>query len=170
MEALVTRSHTWLVGTVLGLAAVQGVAAGVLALLRANVDAELRDTLAANAANRSSLAQAPAAPLVEPRPAPAPFALLDAPDVAGTLQRLQAIGDGDGVTFDGVKAAPSTAGGRQPFQLTVRGTPRQVCSFLATLEQHDRLLVVESGRVAPAPGDTLAVELGVATFHRGGAR
>jgi hypothetical protein len=64
----------------------------------------------------------------------------------------------------------SSASGKQGFQMTARGTPRQVCSFVGALEREERLLVVESGRVSPAGAGAIALELGFATFHQGGGQ
>jgi hypothetical protein len=96
--------------------------------------------------------------------------LLDGPDVPGTLQIVQTLGDAAGITLDSLKAAPSSTVGKQTFQIVARGTPRQVVTFLAGIEQHARLIVVESGKVVPASVDEIGFELGLATYHVGGGQ
>lgn len=96
--------------------------------------------------------------------------LLDAPDVPGTLQIVQALGDAAGITLDSVKAAPSNTVGKQTFQIGARGTPRQVATFLTGIEQHTRLIVVESGKVLPYSATEVGFELGLATYHAGGGQ
>lgn len=96
--------------------------------------------------------------------------LLDGPDVPGTLQIVQSLGDAAGITLDSVKAAPSSTVGKQTFQIAARGSPRQVATFLASIEQHPRLIVVESGKVVPATATEIGFELGLATYHVGGGQ
>lgn len=123
-------------------------------------------------AQQARLAQ----PTREPEPAPAAenassrWRLLDGPDVATTLEVVNALGVEMHLTFDVIKAATSNVVGKQTFQLAGHGTPPQVCEFLAAIENHQRLIVVESGRVMPGDGETISFEFGLATYHRGGAR
>ncbi|MBL8731236.1 MAG: hypothetical protein JNN13_02575 [Planctomycetes bacterium] len=96
--------------------------------------------------------------------------LLDEPDVAGSMQVLQAVGDTTRVVFDRVKAAQSTTAGKQTFQIVGRGDAVAVCEFLAAIEQNERLIVIESGRLTPSGEDAIAFDLALATYHHGGAR
>ena len=103
-------------------------------------------------------------------PAPSRWHLLDGPDVAATMEAVNAAGIDARVTFDAIKAATSKVAGKQTFQLSGHGTPVQVCEFLAAIEQHARLIIVESGRFMPGGDDLIAFDLGLATYHRGGSR
>ena len=112
-------------------------------------------------ASRREAPPAPTPPVAERRQ------LLSGPDVVATLQILQQLGDEAGVVFDSQQALRATSAGKQTFSVTGHGTPEQVCAFVAGIEQHDRLMVVETGRVLPASEATIAFELGVATYHGG---
>lgn len=95
--------------------------------------------------------------------------LLEEPDVAGTMQVLQSVGDATHVVFDRVKASQSSTAGKQSFQILGRGSAVEVCEFLAAIEQHERLIVIESGRLTPSGEEAIAFDLGLATYHaRGG--
>ena len=83
---------------------------------------------------------------------------------------VNALGIEARVTFDAIKASTSNVAGKQSFQLSGHGTPQQVCEFLAAIEKHDRLIIVESGRLTPGGGELVAFDLGLATYHRGGVR
>ena len=99
------------------------------------------------------------------------WCLLDSAEVATTLQVVQTLVDASGVTLLSAKATPSSSGGRQTFLLTGRARPQQLCELLASIERHDRLMVVETGRVVPGDEAQVDFELGLATWHRdGGAR
>jgi hypothetical protein len=102
--------------------------------------------------------------------APQGPALLTGADVAATMQVLQGLGDAAGIAFDNITAAQSNTAGKQSFSIMGHGLPQQVCSFVAAIEQSPRLLVIETGRCMPGGGDQLAFELGLATYHQGGAR
>lgn len=111
-----------------------------------------------------------AASVDEQAPEPTRWRLLDGPDVAATMEAINALGVEAHVTFDVIKAATSNVAGKQTFQLSGHGTATQVCEFLAAIEQHTRLIVVESGRMMPGGDEQIAFDLGLATYHRGGAR
>jgi hypothetical protein len=106
-------------------------------------------------------------PAAEVRPV-ARWQLLTGPDVVATMQELQRLGDEAGVVFDGQKAMRSADGGKQSFLIAGHGKPSDVCGFVAAVEQTDRLMIVETGRLLPGGGDQVAFELGVATYHEGG--
>jgi hypothetical protein len=169
VEELVSNKRI-MAGAIVGLVVLQGLGAGVAWLLRTGAADELHDARLVNTSLQSQLDRTPATPVVDIEPAPAKWRLLDGPDVAGTMQSVQGLADSAGLAVDTIRAVASSAVGKQGFQLTARGTPRQVCGFLATLEQQERLLVVESGRVLPATAGTIAIELGFVTFHQGGGQ
>jgi hypothetical protein len=160
------------VALVVLLTVVQLALAGIATRSRRQVEGELEHERAAIVGYANELAAAATEPAIAAPPAtPArQWTLLDGAEVASTLQILQALGDAAGVTVTTAKAPPSTTPGRQSFQLNGRGAPQQVCSFLAAIEQHERLIVVESGRLSPGAPGTIQFELGLATHHRGGQR
>ncbi|MEQ1633791.1 MAG: hypothetical protein ABL997_15530 [Planctomycetota bacterium] len=96
--------------------------------------------------------------------------LLPGPDVAGTLQLVQTIADACELQLGSVKAAQSATAGKQSYQISGIGTPDEVCRFLSGLEEHQRLVIVESGRVAPGTETEIAFELGLATYHESNDR
>ena len=96
--------------------------------------------------------------------------ILDGADVAGTLQVIQSVGDAAGITVQSAKASQSSTAGRQSFQITGRGRPDQVCAFVAGIERHVRLIVVENGRLLPGTAEEVNFELGLATYHKGGGK
>lgn len=96
--------------------------------------------------------------------------LLPSADIAGTLRILQSLGDQSTVTLASVKAMPSTTPGRQSFSITGRASPTQLCAFLAGIEHHERLMVIEAGRVSPGTGDEVRFEVALSTHHTGGPR
>jgi len=110
----------------------------------------------------------------QPRPAPAPVPLQrrwqlgDGPEIVATMQAVQTLGDAVGVTFEGLKAMRSADNGKQSFSLSGYGTPSEVCAFVAAVEQDDRLMVVETGRLFAGGDDQVAFEIGLATYHQGG--
>ena len=93
------------------------------------------------------------------------FELEDAPDVSGTLQAIQGLGDAAGVELTGLRARKSTTDGKQTFQITGAAAPIDVCEFLARLEQHEELLIVETGRIHPGTDAAIIFDLGIATYH-----
>lgn len=152
-----------------GLVALQVTSAGVAWFARSAAEHRLAEQDRRNADLRFELARATARPAPQPAE-PSRWTLLDQPDVAGTMQAIQDVADAVGVALDEVKATPARVSGRQSFQLSGQGTPHQVCSLLAAFEQHDRLLVVESGGLQPGGAGRVHFELGVATYHRGGGQ
>jgi hypothetical protein len=91
-------------------------------------------------------------------------------DVPATLQAVQALGDGNGVALQSVKAGHSGTAGKQVFQITGTGSAEQLCGFLADLEQRTPLVLVETGRLQARASGQIVVELGLATYHTGGGR
>ena len=91
-------------------------------------------------------------------------------EVVRTLQELQRLGDAAGIVIDGVRAMRDSTPGRQPFVLTGHGSARELCTFVEAIEVHERLMIVETGRLLPSGDHRVAFELGVATYHEGGAR
>jgi hypothetical protein len=96
--------------------------------------------------------------------------LLDGSEVTATLQALQTLVDASGVTLTAAKASPSTKNGRQMFLLAGSGRPEQVCGLVAGIERCPRLIVIETGRLAPRAEDTIEFEFGLVTYHRAGAQ
>jgi hypothetical protein len=153
----------------------QAAAAGVVHWWRGELDQELaagqheverlRGDLARQVEASAASAPAPTAAPAGPR-----WQLLDGPDVAATLERLNRLGVDHKVAFETVKAVQSNTQGKQSFLLAGRGTPQQVCEFVAAIEQDDRLVIVETGRVMPGGGEQISFEFGVATYHKGGTR
>jgi hypothetical protein len=92
--------------------------------------------------------------------------LLAVPDVVATLQVLQRLGDDAGVWFDSQDVEKSEQPGKQPYMVTGRATPHQLCAFIAGIESSNRLIIIEQGRVTPASEKLVAFELGLATYHR----
>lgn len=103
-------------------------------------------------------------------PEPSRWHLAVAADVSATLQALQAAGDQAGVEFSSLKAALATTPGKQTFQVVGRGQPSQLCAWLRQIEQQDRVLVIESGRLIPAGTDAIGFEFGIALYHAGGGQ
>lgn len=106
-----------------------------------------------------------AAPMVETATR---WQLQPGPEVVATMQTVQMLGDQAGVVFSSLKALRSADHGRQSFTAAGRGRPDSVCAFLASIEQHDRLMIVETGRLVPAGGGDIGFEIGLATYHGGG--
>ena len=107
----------------------------------------------------ASAAPAPGATMASKRQ------LLAGPEVVETLQALQVLGDDAGVVFDEMKALTGADPGKQSFSISGRGTPEAVGSFLVGIECSDRLMIVETGKVASAAGEQLPFAFGVATYH-----
>jgi len=93
--------------------------------------------------------------------------LHDGPGVVTTMQQVQKLGDATGIAFDGLKAMLSADNGKQAFVVTGHGEPSKVCSFMAAIEQDDRLMIIETGRLLPAGGGQMAFEFGLATYYAG---
>lgn len=150
----------------------QGLLAGVVSWKRSEAEQTLagEEALTATYARQLTSVDRPEAP-AEPLGTKVPHAVLMAnADVAGTLRVLQALGDRIGVTMVTAKAAPSTTPGRQTFAISGRGAPDKVCQFLAGIEQHERLIVIENGRITPGTAEEVNFELGLSTHHAGGAK
>jgi hypothetical protein len=77
-----------------------------------------------------------------------PWRLGAAPEVAAILHELQLLGRAAGVAFDSVSAVHGATPGRQAFEITGTGTLAALCTALAAIEGHPRLLVIESMRAA----------------------
>lgn len=143
--------------------------AGVTLVTRLSTEREARAerrTTAEYAAQLASLQSGAASPKSVARH----VTLLANPDVAGTLRVLQATGDTVGVTLTSVRSLPETTPGRQVFTITGRGAPEQVCAFLADVETNERLMVIETGKVAPGTAGEVLFELGLSTHHAGGVK
>ena len=91
--------------------------------------------------------------------------LADAPDVSATLRLVQELGDAAAVELTSLAATKSTTEGRQSFRITGTASPAAVCTFLRSVEQSDRLVVVESGRVLPGSETAVIFDLDLATYH-----
>jgi len=91
--------------------------------------------------------------------------LSPAADVSRTLQVIQGLATEEGVELTGLKATKSKTEGKQPFQISGKGQPHQVCSLLASIEKQAEVLVVESGRVFPDAESGVAFDLDLATYH-----
>lgn len=142
--------------------------AGVARLQRTSAERQLeheRARLAEQLARAEKIEQQPApqAETLPPR-----CRLLDGAEVATTLQVVQTLVDACGVTLVSAKATPSPTGGRQTFLLAGRARPEQLCELLASIERHERLMVVETGRLVPGDAAQVEFELGLATWHRDG--
>lgn len=149
----------------------QGGAAGVAHWWRSESDravAAEQEQLAV--AQRRNAARGEQPSDVEPAPVAPQWRLLDGPDVAATLQRVNDLGVDAHVVFDVIKASASNTTGKQVFQVAGRGAPPRVCELLAAIEKSERLMIVESGRFLPGDEGEVAFELSIATYHRGGGR
>ncbi|MBM4063093.1 MAG: hypothetical protein FJ265_18655 [Planctomycetes bacterium] len=165
-----TDKRTVVTAVILVATLLQGGLAGVAFYGRRKVESDLaREAGRAGDVARQLAAQAQEVVEVPPPP-PSRWRLLDGPDVSGTLQVVQAVGDAAGIEFANVKAGQSNSPGKQSFLIAGHGAPEQVCAFLAGIEQHARLLVVESGRFLPGPANDVGFELGLATYHQGGGQ
>lgn len=145
--------------------------AGVAFLARKRAEQDVQAERGLTASYAAQLTTATTNAVVEPTRAAVPHAVLQtSADVAGTLRAIQTVSDQVGVTLTTAKAAPSNTPGRQTFVITGRGKPEQVCSFVAGIEQHERLIVIENGKVMPGTADEVSFELGLSTHHTGGAK
>ena len=158
------------VGAIIALTLLQGSAAGVAWFLRDRGERDLTTLTARNAELLLQAERVVPVPVEQPVATPSKWRMLDGPDVAGTMQIIQGLGDTAGVAFDNIKAAQSNTVGKQSFQIVGRGTAHQACLFLAAVEQHDRLLVVETGRVLPGGAEQIVFEVAIATYHLGGGQ
>lgn len=152
------------------LALAQAAFAGIARLLRSGSEAELAQRDRENAELQFQYVRAADPSMQSEAPVPVRWQLASEADVAGTMQLVQELADAAGVVVDDLKAVPGGGPGKQSFQFAGRAAPRNVCAFLAAVEQNDRLLVVESGRTAAASATVLGVEVAIATYHRGRAR
>jgi len=96
--------------------------------------------------------------------------LLKAPESVETLRYLQEVADSHNIQFDLQQALRSPQAGKQTFVLKGRTSPESFARFVIALEQGERLVVIENGRVLPSAGTVIAFELGVATYDVGGER
>lgn len=97
------------------------------------------------------------------------WTLLADADVTGTLHVLEVVGEAAGIEVGAVKPVNTNTTGKQGFKVSGHGTPTAICTFLAALEGHQRLMIVETGKVSAGDETTLSFELGIATFHATGA-
>ena len=91
--------------------------------------------------------------------------LQEGPDIARTLGVLEVMREQSGVQMDSVKVPKAGNADRQSFTLTGVGTPEQVCMLLSLIEGNNRLIVVETQRLANDPERGMTFEIGVTTFH-----
>lgn len=165
-----TKRKGFVIGLIVVMVVGQGGAAGAAWYLRHDARGQLTAAMARNIELQQQADRAMPAPVVETKQEPKQLRLPETNDVTGTMQLLEGLCDAAGVSVDALKAMPSNTPGKQPFQVAVRGAPQQVCALLATIEQHERMLVIESGRVITGGADALVVEFAVATWHLGGAK
>ena len=167
------RSMLLIVAVLISL--VQAGFAGVMHFARGTVERELssdRSNLQLLQNRRSKMDDEVAPPVEstpEPTPEPRPdskLKLLDGPDIVGTLQIVQKMGDDAGINFEILHPQPPQVAGVQQFSIAGRGVPEQFCAFIASLEQCDRLIVVESGSLLPSGDFTIAFKLVLMTFYR----
>ncbi len=165
-----TKRNGFVFGLIVVMFVGQGGAAGLAWYLRHDTSGRLQAARARNLELQQEANRAQPAPVVETQPAPRQLRLPETNDVTGTMQLLEGLCDAAAVSVDALKAMPSNTAGKQPFQVVVRGTPQQVCVLLATIEQHERMLVIESGRVIPGGDEVLSIEFAVSAWHLGGAK
>lgn len=164
------NAEAWTWGAITAAVLVSGGFAGIAWLLRGAAARELLDAVRRSEDLRFQLVRAKAGPEpVEPAAARR-WSLFEQADAAGIVQAIQDAAEVAGVVLDQVGAAAAGETGKQSVRVTGRGRPHAVCSFLADIEQFDRLLVIESGRIEPAIPGTIGFELGVAAYHRGGGQ
>lgn len=136
-------------------------------LRRHDVGAAIDEAQAVVTDLRDRLATLPApAPVVSTRPV-SHSQIGAVPDLAGTMRDLESLA---AVAQAGLTNAAPLAGavvvpGRQEFRISGRARPTSLCTFLAAIENSARLMVIASGRVEAAAGDTLDYEFVLATFH-----
>lgn len=163
------RRDGFVVTVVAVVVAAQGLLAGAAWFGRSATESRLAEQVLRNSDLRFQLARAQKQPVLKVEAAPPRWQLPDSPDAAGTMQAVQDLADRTGVQLDDLKAT-GRAAGKLSFQVVGHGTPHQLCCFLAGIEEHDRLIVVETGRVEPAKEHDIAFQLGLATWHRGGGQ
>lgn len=168
MNILDKKSLVLLVATLAAIA--QAGLAGVAFLARRTAEQDVKTERGLTASYAAQLTSTATAIVETSRPAVPHAVLQTSADVAGTLRAIQTVSDQVGVTLTTAKASPSNTPGRQTFVITGRGTPEQVCSFVAGIEQHERLIVIENGKVMPGTADEMNFELGLSTHHTGGAK
>ncbi|MGE3174640.1 MAG: hypothetical protein AB7O97_18555 [Planctomycetota bacterium] len=103
---------------------------------------------------------------VRPRPQMRRSLLSARPDVVGTLRELESLAVRAGAGLEDARALPSDAPGSLAFRVQGEATPGALCGLLAAIENSDRLLVVESGRVSARDHGRVDYEFRVATYHR----
>lgn len=96
--------------------------------------------------------------------------LLPESDIAGTMHALESVARDTGIEIDSIRSPSSSEPGRKLFDVTGHGAPEQICRWLGEVENHERLIVVESGAFGPATPHGVGFELRLATFHEGGSR
>lgn len=164
------RRNTVVVGLVVVATLLPMVFAGVARLVRWQRESVLEGERTRLAEYRAQVEEAEWRGAVTVESQQPTYRLLEGAEVAATLQVVQTLADGSGVTLVAAKASPTASDGRQLFLLAGRGRPQQLCSLVAAIERHERLIVVESGRVTPRDDQEVEFELGLATWHRGGER
>jgi hypothetical protein len=167
-----SRQGRFVVAASVVLFVVQAGSAGTAFWLRGQGQSAITASQARVAELQAEAERALPVPAVEVAPAPTatPWQLHDTSDVTGSIEMLQGLCDGTGTTVEVIKALPATTPGKQAFQIALHGVPRNVVDLLTQIEQNQRLLVLESGRVTPAGDGMVALEFAIATWYRGGRR
>lgn len=166
-----TRNAEWWTWVAITAAVlVPGAFAGVSWLLRDADARELVDAVRRSEDLRFQLVRAKSVPEPAEPAAARRWQLFEQTDAAGIVQTIQDAAEDAGVVLDQVAAAAAAESGKQSVRVIGRGRPNAVCTFLADLEQSERLLVVESGRIEPASPGAIGFELGVAAYQRGGGQ
>lgn len=90
--------------------------------------------------------------------------LQDRPTTARTMQDIEALGATNHVNVHSVLTPSSGQTGTQHFDVDVSGSTEQICGFIRQLENHERLMVVEAGKLFHDIGLCRA-HLRIGTFH-----
>ena len=172
MEDLVKPSgrSAWVIASVSALIVLQLAIAGVARYARRHTDSRLADERVLVEGYATQLASTAQRQEEPGQPSKPRWHLDDNVEVAGTLQLVQSLGDVAGVTLSSINAARASAPGRQAFQVSGRGRPEQVCAFLASIEEEERLIVVESGKVVPGGPTEVQFEFGLTTYLKAGGQ
>jgi hypothetical protein len=92
--------------------------------------------------------------------------------VSRTLEALQGIGDSVGVLLPTLEVLKSQSEGKRSFRIRGTAAPDRVCALVAAIEELEELVVIETGSILPADGESVIFDLGLATYHaeQGGLR
>jgi len=94
------------------------------------------------------------------------------PDASRTLEALQGIADSVEVRLPTLEVLKSRSEGKRSFRIKGTAAPARVCALVAAIEELEELVVVETGSILPADGESVTFDLGLATYHatQGGPR